>query len=109
MALAIRELDVEGTPLNILLPIPGTPLEHNRRVTPAEAAKTFAIFRLINPAKMLKLTAGRETSMKDFQGLLMLSGANSLMTGGYLTTRGRSIADDEAFIDALNTFAGAPC
>ena len=50
-----------------------------------------------------------ETSMKDFQGLLMLSGANSLMTGGYLTTRGRSIADDEAFIDALNTFAGAPC
>ena len=29
--------------------------------------------------------------------------------GGYLTTRGRSIADDEAFIDALNTFAGAPC
>ena len=79
------------------------------RVTPAEAAKTFAIFRLINPAKMLKLTAGRETSMKDFQGLLMLSGANSLMTGGYLTTRGRSIADDEAFIDALNTFAGAPC
>ena len=109
MALAIRELDVEGTPLNILLPIPGTPLEHNRRVTPVEAAKTFAIFRLINPAKMLKLTAGRETSMKDFQGLLMLSGANSLMTGGYLTTRGRSIADDEAFIDALNTFAGAPC
>ena len=78
-------------------------------MTPAEAAKTFAIFRLINPAKMLKLTAGRETSMKDFQGLLMLSGANSLMTGGYLTTRGRSIADDEAFIDALNTFAGAPC
>jgi biotin synthase len=107
MAFAIRELDVEGTPLNILLPIPGTPLEHQAHVTPADAAKIFAIFRLVNPAKTLKFCAGRETVMKDFQGLLMLSGLNSLMTGGYLTTRGREIEQDRAFAAALGGFGGA--
>ena len=104
MAFAIRELDVEGTPLNILLPIPGTPLEHQEHVTPADAAKIFAIFRLVNPTKMLKFCAGRETVMKDFQGLLMLSGLNSLMTGGYLTTRGREIEQDRAFAESLGGF-----
>ena len=106
MAFAIRELDVEGTPLNVLLPIPGTPLEHNAPVTPADAAKTFAIFRLVNPTKELKFCAGRETVMKDFQGLLMLSGLNSLMTGGYLTTRGRDITQDLAFAASLGGFGG---
>jgi biotin synthase len=104
MALAIRELDVEGSPLNILLPIKGTPLEGRPVMAPAEAAKAFALFRLINPAKMIKFAAGRETVMKDFQGLLMLSGLNSLMTGGYLTTRGRSVEDDMKFIEQLNGF-----
>jgi len=104
MAFAIKELDVEGIPLNVLLPIKGTPLEKNQIMTPAEIAKAFALFRLVNPTKMIKFAAGRETVMKDFQGLLMLAGANSLMTGGYLTTRGRSIEEDLAFISHLNEF-----
>jgi biotin synthase len=104
MAFAIREIDVECSPLNILLPIPGTPLEHEKPVTPADAAKAFAIFRLVNPTKALKFCAGRETVMKDFQGLLMLSGLNALMTGGYLTTRGREIAQDRAFAASLDGF-----
>lgn len=104
MAFAIKELDVEGIPLNVLLPIKGTPLEKKPIMTPAEIAKAFALFRLVNPTKMIKFAAGRETVMKDFQGLLMLAGANSLMTGGYLTTRGRSIEEDLAFIGHLNEF-----
>ena len=104
LALAIRELDVEGSPLNVLLPISGTPLEHQTPMTPADAAKSFALFRLINPRKMLKFCAGRETLMKDFQGLLMLSGLNALMTGGYLTTRGREIAADQEFLTRLEEF-----
>ncbi len=104
MAFAIDELEVDGIPLNVLLPIPGTPLEGLTSVTPAEAAKAFAIFRLVNPARMIKFAAGRETRMKDFQGLLMLSGLNSMITGGYLTTRGRSIEDDKGFIQELNAF-----
>lgn len=104
MAFAIRDLKVEGAPLNVLLPIKGTPLEGQKPITPAEVAKTFALFRLINPAIMLKFCAGRETVMKDFQGLLMLSGLNSLMTGGYLTTRGRAVADDTRFASELEEF-----
>ena len=104
LAFAVRELDVEGITLNILLPIRGTPVERNVPVTPAEAAKTFAIFRLVNPTKMIKLCAGRETTVKDFQGLLMLSGLNAIMTGGYLTTRGREVSDDLRFLRELEEF-----
>ena len=104
MAFAVRDLKVDGSPLNVLLPIPGTPLEKQPIMSPADVAKSFAIFRLVNPALMIKFAAGRETIMKDFQGLLMLSGLNSMITGGYLTTRGRSVEDDRLFIDRLNEF-----
>ena len=106
MAFAIRELEVECAPLNILLPIPGTPLEKMPGITPADAAKAFAIFRLVNPRMGIKFCAGRETVMKDFQALLMLAGANELMTGGYLTTRGRAVAEDRAFLEKLSGFGG---
>ena len=105
MAMAVRELDVEGIPLNVLLPIPGTPLEKLPIMQPSEVAKSFALFRLLNPTKMIKFAAGRETSLKDFQGLLMLSGVNALMTGGYLTTRGRSVEEDNQFISRLKLFS----
>ena len=104
MAFACRELDADGIPLNVLLPIPGTPLEKRPVMAPADVAKAFAIFRLVNPAKMIKFAAGRETTMKDFQGLLMLAGMNSFITGGYLTTRGRSVAEDKKFLLDLNDF-----
>lgn len=104
LALAMRELEVDGAPLNVLIPIPGTPLAGIEPASAAEVAKSFALIRLLNPGIMLKFAAGRETVMKDFMGLLMLSGLNSLMTGGYLTTRGRSVAEDEVFLRELNGF-----
>ena len=104
MALAIRELDVEGSPLNVLLPIRGTALEARQVMRPAEVAKCFAIYRLLLPGKEIKFAAGRETVMKDFQGLLMLSGANTFITGGYLTTRGRTITEDMKLLDELADF-----
>ena len=104
MAFAVKELKVDGSPLNILLTIKGTPLENRPLMSPADAAKAFAVFRLVNPENMIKFAAGRETTMKDFQGLLMLSGLNSMITGGYLTTRGRSVDDDKKFIDQLGGF-----
>ncbi|MCP3966414.1 MAG: biotin synthase BioB [Lentisphaerae bacterium] len=105
MAFAIKEIDPEGVPLNLLLPIQGTPLEEMPTIEPADAVKAFAICRLINPTKMIKFAAGRETTMKDFQALLMLSGINALMTGGYLTTRGRSVDEDKGFMKKLDKFS----
>ncbi len=104
LALALRDLDVDVIPLNVLIPIEGTPLEGEEEVPVWEIAKTFALFRLINPRKTIKFAAGRETRMKDFQGLLMLSGANGFLTGGYLTTRGRDVEDDFRFQNQLAGF-----
>ena len=104
MAFAVRELEVDGSPLNVLLPIKGTPLENMPVMAPHEVAKAFAVYRLVNPKLMIKFAAGRETVMKDFQGLLMLSGLNAVITGGYLTTRGRSVEDDRKFLEQLKCF-----
>jgi biotin synthase len=104
MAFALKDLDVDVIPLNVLIPVEGTRAESTKAISAAEIAKTFALFRLIHPKKTLKFAAGRETRMKDFQGLLMLAGANGMLTGGYLTTRGRSEAEDQAFIEDLNSF-----
>jgi biotin synthase len=104
LAFALRELDVDVVPLNVLVPIAGTPLEGRPPVPVAEVAKTFALFRLIHPTRVIKFAAGRETVMKDFQGLLLLSGANGMLTGGYLTTRGRRTDEDWAFAEQLAGF-----
>jgi biotin synthase len=105
LAFALKDLDVSVIPLNVLVAIPGTPLEKQPAVSVTEIAKTFAIFRLVNPAKVIKFAAGRETIMKDFQGLLMLAGVNGFITGGYLTTRGRKVAEDDEFITRLAAFS----
>lgn len=104
MAFALKELDVHVIPLNVLIPIKGTPLENQESLPVSEIVKTFALFRLINPSKIIKFVAGRETKMKDFQGLIMLAGANGFITGGYLTTRGREIKDDMMFQKELDMF-----
>ena len=105
MAYALRDLDVDVIPLNVLVPIAETPLETSPSIEPAEAALTFALFRLINPTKIIKFAAGRESRMSDFQGLLMLSGVNGMLVGGYLTTRGRDVDDDGVFANQLKAFS----
>jgi len=104
MIFALQELDVTVIPLNILVPIKGTPLAGKEPLSVADIVKTFAICRLAHPRKIIKFAAGRETIMKDFQGLLMLSGANGFLTGGYLTTRGRDVADDRRFASQIASF-----
>ncbi len=105
LAFTLQQLDVDVIPLNVLVPIPGTPLEHQPPIPVTDIAKTFAIMRLVNPTKTIKFAAGRETVMKDFQGLLMLAGANGFLTGGYLTTRGRDIPQDKKFAAGLTAFS----
>ena len=105
MIFTLRELDVSVIPLNVLVPIDGTPLEGATAVPVTEIAKTFAICRLAHPDRIIKFAAGRETVMKDFQGLLMLSGANGFLTGGYLTTRGRDTEADSQLSEQLLKFA----
>jgi len=107
LAFVLRELQVDVIPINVLVPIKGTPLEGRVPMPAADVVKTLALFRLINPCPVIKLAAGRETVMSDFQGLLMLAGVSGFITGGYLTTRGRDVERDIAFARELEAFGPA--
>lgn len=101
LALSLRELAVESVPLNILNPLPGTALEHIQPPQPIEILKTFAIFRFLLPSAIIRPAGGREINLRDFQGSVMLAGANGLIIGNYLTFTGRNIdSDRQLVIDA---------
>ena len=101
MALTLKELDVDSVPINILMPIPGTPLVDTQPISVSEALKTIAIFRLVMPDKTIKLAAGRESFLKDFQGAAFMSGANGMLIGGYLTQRGRPAEEDAKLVQEI--------
>ena len=48
--------------------------------------------------KIVKIVAGRESILKDFQGMGFMAGANGMLIGGYLTVRGRDIDEDRRLI-----------
>jgi biotin synthase len=94
MALLLKELDVDSVPLNFLVPIEGTPLENAKQISPMDAIRTIALFRIILKDKTIKVAAGRESVLKDHQELIFKAGANGMMIGGYLTIAGRSVDED---------------
>jgi len=94
MAFTLKELEVDGIPINFLNPIAGTKMENRLLLKPLEALKCIAIFRFVNPDKILLICGGREVTLRDYQSWAMLAGANGLMIGNYLTTQGRNIKMD---------------
>jgi len=98
MALILKKLDVDSVPVNILVPIDGTPLAGESRISCTDAIRTVAIFRIILKDKVVKLAAGRETVLKDFQATAFMAGANGMLIGGYLTVKGREITEDRKLI-----------
>ena len=101
MAFALKELDVNGIPINILNPIKNTPHGEREILSVDEILKTIAIFRIILKDKNIKIAAGRENIFKDFMGMGFLAGANGMLVGGYLTVKGRETAEDLAFIKSI--------
>ena len=67
MALLLKELKVDSVPLNFLVPIKGTPLENTDVISPQDALKAIAIFRIILPDVDIKIVAGREIVLKDLK------------------------------------------
>lgn len=101
MALCLKELDVDSVPLNVLVPIKGTPLERQEAITCEEVIRTIAIFRIILKDKVIKIAAGRESLLKDFQALGFMAGANGMLIGGYLTIKGRSVEEDRKLAEEI--------
>lgn len=94
LAFALQRLDVDCVPLNILNPRKGTPFQNNRKLSPQEIIKTIAVFRLILRHIPLKIAGGREVNLGDHQVDALRAGANGIIIGGYLTTRGNPVQDD---------------
>jgi biotin synthase len=90
----IRDLDVDSVPVNFLNPIPGTPLESMKQLTPIECLKIIAVARLMIPNINIRICGGRECNLRDLQSWIFLAGADAVMIGGYLVTSGRDVKLD---------------
>jgi biotin synthase len=97
MACFLKSLDIDSVPINFLIPIKGTPLESKNPLSPLEALKIIALFRIILPKKDIRVCGGRPI-LREFASWIFLAGANALMTGDYLTTKGFTYIDDLEFI-----------
>ncbi|MBD5221486.1 MAG: biotin synthase BioB [Bacteroidales bacterium] len=100
-AFELRELDVDSVPLNILNPIPGTPLQDSKGLSEEEIIRTAALFRFILPDKAIRFAGGRLALGHDSMLRMLRGGVNGVLMGDMLTTVSNSIADDKAlFIEA---------
>lgn len=97
MAFDLQNLNIKSVPLNILMPIEGTPLGHMQPLNPKEILRTIAIYRFILPKAYLRYAGGR-INLKELQEKGIQSGINSALTGNFLTTTGTTIESDKEMI-----------
>ena len=76
----------ESVPVNALVPVEGTPLENQEKVSVWEMVRMIATARIIMPRAMVRLSAGRVRMTLEEQGLCFLAGANSIFAGDKLLT-----------------------
>lgn len=100
MAVLLAELKVDSIPLNFLIPIPGTPLEKNERLTQEEIIRIVAVFRYLNPTAFIRIAAGRNY-FENGGEILFKAGANATLTGDMLTTVGNGTAQDREMLENL--------
>ena len=106
MLLELREIKPEALPINFLLPIPGTPLEHADMsgLTTAYCMKVLCLARLLVPTADIRCAAGREVYFKGEEKML-LSVVDSIFASGYLTAGGQGIQDTiQTIVDAGFTY-----
>lgn len=108
MAQTLKELDPDAIPLNFLHPLPGTRLADRPLLSPLEALKIIAAMRLSFPDKTLIICGGRLPTLRSLAPLMFVAGANSLMTGDYLTTKGRMPEEDRQMLADLGLELAGP-
>ena len=101
LAFSIRELGTQSLPINFLKPIDGTGLDHLETIEYYDALKTIALLRLVLPKIDLFVCGGREEVMTDKQEQLFSAGANGILGGNYLTTKGQDPKRDIEMIHSL--------
>jgi biotin synthase len=78
----------ESVPINMLIPIAGTPLADAAPIAPIEFIRIIALARIMMPKSFVRLSAGRSAMSDEMQALCFLAGANSIFVGDTLLTAG---------------------
>ncbi|WP_397596834.1 biotin synthase BioB [Silanimonas sp.] len=91
-----------SVPINRLVQVEGTPLHGTALLDPFEFVRTIAVARLMMPASMVRLSAGRNEMNEELQALCFLAGANSIFYGEKLLTTGNpDVEADQALFARL--------
>ena len=92
----------ESVPINMLIPIKGTPLSEAASIEPIEFVRTIALARILMPKSHVRLSAGRTAMSDEMQALCFFAGANSIFVGDTLLTAGNPGEDyDRALFGRL--------
>jgi biotin synthase len=94
MAFALTSLGIDSAPINFLIPVKGTSLGERAFLHPLEALRIISLYRFILPRKQIRVCGGRIQVLGEFNAMVFMAGADSLLTGNYLTTTGRTYKDD---------------
>jgi biotin synthase len=93
-------------PINDLVQVEGTPLEGAEKLSWTEFVRTIAVARILMPASMVRLSAGRSGMSDAVQALCFFAGANSIFYGEKLLTTGNpDVARDDALFATLGLAA----
>ena len=101
LTLELARLYPEEVTINILVPVPGTPLELQVDLPNSEIVRMFSVIRFLLPESVIKISGGRETNLDDSGEELLQSGANGIITAGYLTMDGNEAEKDRKMIEKI--------
>jgi biotin synthase len=101
LTLELARLYPEEVTINILVPVPGTPLELQTDLPNSEIVRIFSVIRFLLPESVIKISGGRETNLDDSGEELLQSGANGIITAGYLTMGGNEAEKDRKMIEKI--------
>lgn len=94
-AFELADLNPDSVPINILNPIPGTPLESTPLISEEEIIRTAALFRFVLPRQSIRFAGGRMRLSESSMERMMRGGVNGVLMGDMLTTVSNQIADDK--------------
>jgi biotin synthase len=101
-SLANLETHPDSVPINLLVPIPGTPFENVEPPSESEFVRTIAVARILMPKSVVRLSAGRLEMGEGMQALCFFAGANSIFYGDQLlTTDNPTVDNDQLLFDRL--------
>jgi biotin synthase len=106
--LAVLDPHPESVPINLLVQVPGTPLHGVEPLDGIELVRTIAAARIMMPASVVRLSAGRASMSDELQVLCLHAGANSIFLGDkLLTTPNAGDTHDHRLLDRLGVHVAA--